>query len=347
MTSPHPGVILRSDMELSREQSFWEKCRAKAASRSARILLVEAEDPRVLSAACFLRDRGIAHPLLVGTEGLILKGAQRLGLDLRGIECVDPAMDRRSEEFGATLFERRKSKGLTEEQARGLIRDPLYFGVMLLRAKGAEGLVAGAVRTTADTVRAGFAGLGLAPQAEIIFGAMLMNCPHYRGGSPTLLFADCAVSPHPSPRALATVGTQSAELYEKLVGEPARVAFLSFSTLGSAEDDSVVAVRHAVELMRKKAPDRPVEGEIQVDAALVESIARQKGVRDFGVAGRANVLIFPDLNAGNAGYKLVQHLGGARAVGPLLAGLAKPMSDLSRGCTDEDIVDAAALTVLL
>lgn len=199
---------------------------------------------------------------------------------------------------------------------------------------------------TAETVRAGFVGVGLNPDAEIVFGAFIMECPHASGGSRTLLFADCAVSPHPSPRALAAVGIASASLFEKLLGQTARVAFLSFSTLGSAEDESVSAVCQAIDRVKKKAPGLAVIGEIQGDAALVGHIARQKGVHDLTVAGQANVLVFPDLNAGNISYKLLQHLGGARAVGPLLTGLAKPLSDLSRGCTDEDIVDAAVLTVL-
>lgn len=348
LTSSCPGVILRTGvMKSSEKNSFWEHCRQKAASHLRRVLLVESEDPRVLSAAQIVHRRSIAHPLLVGNVDRVSAEASRIGLDLKGIECVDPATDPRTERLGRDLFEKRKGKGLTEEQAHILVQDPLFFGVMALHGNFADGLVAGAVRTTSETVRAGFWGLGLAPHVEIAFGAMVMDCPFSGGHSRTLLFADCAVSPHPSPRALAAVGIAAAELFEKLVGGPARVAFLSFSTLGSAADDSVVATRHAVELVRKKAPTLLVDGELQADAALVDVIARQKGMGHSLVAGQANVLVFPDLNAGNTGYKLVQHLGGARAVGPLLVGLAKPMSDLSRGCTDEDIVDAVALTALL
>ena len=174
-----------------------------------------------------------------------------------------------------------------------------------------------------------------------------MECPHSTGGTRRMLFADAAVSPHPSPRALAAVALESAGLFHRFTGEIPRVAFLSFSTKGSASDESVDAVRQATDLARKKAPRLSLDGELQADAALVASIAERKGVTDFTVAGRANVLVFPDLNAGNIAYKLVQHLGGARAAGPLLAGLAMPMTDLSRGCTDEDIVDAAALVSLL
>ncbi len=309
--------------------------------------MVEPEDPRVLSAAAFLRDRKIARPVLVGERGRVTEAAGAAGIDIEGMELLDPAVHERRNDLTQALFARRKAKGMTEEQARTMVLDPLYFGVLALGAGMADLLVGGAVRTTADTVRAGLAGLGMAPGADVAFGAFLMECPHASGGARTVLLADGAVSPHPSPRALAAVGVAAARLFEFWMGEPARAAYLSFSTLGSADDESVSAVRHAVELARKKAPGLAVDGEFQGDSALVEAIARQKGVGDLTVAGRANVLIFPDLNAGNIGYKLIQHLGGARAVGPVLSGLAKPLSDLSRGCTDEDIVDAAALTALL
>lgn len=348
LTFNHPGVILHKEATyLPKPGSIWENLRSSASERSARILLVEAEDPRILSAALYLREKKIARPVLVGDPIRIAAAARKCAVEGECFDILDPATHGQREKFWRALFERRKAKGLTEVQAERFLGDPLYFGIMALGAGLAEGLVGGAVRTTAETVRAGFAGLGLAPGADVAFGAFLMDCPHAAGGRRTLLFADCAVSPHPSPRALAAVGIEAAKLFQKFVGETARVAFLSFSTWGSAEDENVSQVRHAVELMKKKAPDFAVEGEIQGDAALVEPIARQKGVTDFSVAGKANVLIFPDLNAGNVGYKLLQHLGGARAVGPLLSGLAKPMSDLSRGCTDEDIVDAAVLTALV
>lgn len=348
LTSGHPGVILRKDATKSLEAaSLWDRLREKASVRQASVLLVEPEDPRVLSAVGFLLYRKMARPILVGDPIRISAAARAVGVDVNGIECLDPATHARRNEFSQALFERRKTKGLSEEQARSLMLDPLYFGVLALGAGMADLLVGGAVRTTADTVRAGFAGLGMAPEAEIVFGSFLMDCPHARGGARRVLFADCAVSPHPSPRALAAVGIAAARLYETWMGEPARVAFLSFSTLGSADDEGVSAVRHAVDLVKKKAPGLAVDGELQGDSALVEAIARQKGAVDFRVAGQANVLIFPDLNAGNISYKLVQHLGGARAVGPVLTGLAKPLSDLSRGCTDEDIVDAVALTAIL
>jgi phosphate acetyltransferase len=321
--------------------------RRRAAARAIRILLPEAEDPRVLSAAVFLAREKIGRPVLTGDPEAVARAAGEAGIGLAGVEVLDHRRHPRRADFARELFERRKGKGLTEEQAARLMEAPLPFAVAALRAGEADGLVAGAVRTTADTVRAGFAGLGMAPGAETVFGAFLTECPHAAGGPRIALFADSAVSPRPSVRALAAIGVAAADLFRRWTGEVPRVAFLSFSTQGSAVDESAEASRRAAELARGRRSDLAAAGELQGDAALVEDIARQKGVSAFDVAGRANVLVFPDLNAGNISYKLVQHLGGARAVGPALAGLSRPMSDLSRGCTDEDIVDAAALTALL
>lgn len=311
------------------------------------MLLVEPEDPRVLSAASYLSDRKVAVPVFVGNSERVAEGCWSEGLDFKRIECLDPQTHVQRGEFENVFFDLRKSKGLTREQAHELMSDPVYFGAMALRAGLADTFVGGAVRTTADTVRAGFSCLGMAHGAETAFGAFLMECPHSAGGERSLLFADCAVSPRPSPRALAAIGVGAARLFEKWMGQKPRVAFLSFSTRASAADESVDTVRHAVELARKKAPELDLDGELQGDAALESWVARQKGAEQSTVAGQANVLIFPDLNAGNIAYKLVRHLGGARAVGPVVAGLSRPFSDLSRGCTDEDIVDAAVLTALL
>jgi phosphate acetyltransferase len=311
-----------------------------------RLLFPEGTDPRVLSAASFLSRAGIARPVLLGDPSTIKGGAGELGVSLEGVELLDPAgLDRAA--YAQRLFEKKKAKGLTLDEARRLAEDPLYQAALLLADGKADGMAGGAVRSTADTVRAGFTGVGLAPGGSMAFGWFLMECPHAPGGARRVMFADSAVSPHPSPRALAAVAGQAAAVFKAYVNEEPRVAMLSFSTKGSAEDESVTETREAVELARKKFPGLAVDGELQGDAALVDHIAAQKGVTDGAVAGRANVLIFPDLNAGNIAYKLVQHLGGARAVGPVLSGLAKPVTDLSRGCTDEDIVDAAALLSLM
>jgi phosphate acetyltransferase len=342
MSSTHPRVVLpRTEGRCS---ARLEGLRARGFASRPRLLLPEGEDPRVLSAAAFLSARGWARPILLGDPGAVAARAAEEGVSLKGVDLWDAADPVRRSSGARALLEKRRAKGMTEDQAADLLKDPLYQGVMALLAGEGDLLAAGAVRTTADTVRAGFAGLGLAHGADIVFGAFLMECPADSGR--LLLFADGAVSPRPSPRGLAAVAVAAGALFERWVGEPARVAFLSFSTRGSAEDESVAAIRQAVEGARKKAPGLAVDGELQGDAALVDHIALQKGAAGSPVAGRANVLVFPDLNAGNIGYKLVQHLGGARAIGPVLAGLSRPMTDLSRGCTDEDIVDAAALTAL-
>lgn len=312
-----------------------------------RILLPEATDARVLSAAVFLARQATLRPVLAGPKEQIRAAARDAGFDLDGVEIWDSTQAPEKAAYAAKLFEKRKAKGLTQAEASQLLEDPLYGACMALGEGLADGLVAGAVRTTAETVRAGFSCLGLAPGAQTVFGLFVMECPGAPGGVRRLLMADGAVSPRPSPRALAAIGQGAAGFAEKFLGEPPRVAFLSFSTRGSADDESVPPLREAVELLRRKKPDLAVDGELQGDAALVPDIAVQKGAGDSAVAGRANVLILPDLNAGNISYKLVQHLGGARAVGPLLVGLSKPMSDLSRGASDEDIADAAALVCLL
>jgi phosphate acetyltransferase len=307
------------------------------------LLFPEATDARVLSAVEFLAARAIARPVLVGDAAAIRAAAEENGFSLAGVDVRDVRSHPRRAEFAEDLFAHRQSKGMTREGAVAHLEDPLYVAAQALKFGEADGLVAGAVRTTADTVRAGFSCLGTAHGHEVAFGVFLMECPHADGGSRRLLFADAAVSPRPSARSLASVGATAARLFQDWVGEPARVAFLSFSTKGSAEDESVELVRHAVETLHRRSPEVVADGELQGDAALVDHIAAQKGAGTSSVAGRSNVLVFPDLNAGNIAYKLVQHLGGARAVGPLLPGLARPMTDLSRGCTDEDIVDAAAL----
>jgi phosphate acetyltransferase len=337
LTTPHPGVILQKTGEKTPGSSdFWDALRRKSASLQKRIIFPESADPRVLSAASFLSREGIARPVLLGASAP------------DGMEAMDLTAEERKA-FAAKLFERKKARGLTEDAARALMEDPLHRAAALLAQGRVDGFVGGAVRSTADTVRAAFACVGPAEGNRSVFGAFFMECPNASTltGTKLILFADAAVSPHPSPRALAVTAVESAAFFKRFTGQEPRAAFLSFSTKGSAEDEAVTAAREAADLARKKAPDLAIDGELQADAALVEWIARQKGVTDFSVAGKANVLIFPDLNAGNIAYKMVQHLGGARAVGPALVGMARPMADLSRGCSDEDIVDTAALVSLM
>ncbi|MGQ0644011.1 MAG: phosphate acyltransferase [Elusimicrobiota bacterium] len=338
-------VILRNNR--AKTASFWEGLRRRASEKKRAVLFPEATDQRVLSAARFLAEEGIVRPVLVGLSADIEDAARRHNCSLQGVEILDSGDAGSRARCAARLLEKRKAKGLTPEQAAVLAEDPLYFACLALEEGKAHGLAAGAVRTTADTVRAGFSCLGLAPGASVFFGLFVMECPQAMGGPRRLLFADSAVSPRPSHRALAAVGAEAAKFCGPFLGEEPRVAYLSFSTRGSAEDESALAMRKAAEAARPRVPGAAVDGEVQGDAALDREIAEQKGAGDSPLEGRANVLIFPDLNAGNIAYKLVRHLGGARAVGPLLPGLSRPMSDLSRGCNDEDIADAAALVALL
>ncbi len=348
MTTSHPRVILDKNREKTREiTGFWPDLKKRASEKKRRVLFAESTDERVLSAVSFLSRQGIVRPVLVGDETSIRKMSCQYDFSIDSVEIVDPSQDDQQISYADQLFEKRKFKGLSPQDAQGHLKDSLYFSLMMLNNGRADGMVAGAVRTTSDTVRAAFSCLGLASKSKVIFGAMFMECPHAGGSCRRILFADSAVCPHPSPRVLAEIGVNAANLFERLTGEMSRTAFLSFSTLHSAEDESVSAVRKAVSSFRQKAPTLAVEGDIQGDAALNEGVARQKGLTNSMVAGKANVMIFPDLNSGNISYKLVQYLGGARAVGPFLVGLSKPISDVSRGCTDEDIVDAAALVSLL
>jgi len=231
---------------------------------------------------------------------------------------------------------------MTWEEARQLALDPYYFSTLCLAQGRFEGVVAGAARTTGDTVRCALRCLGPKPGTHLVFGFFLMEVRQK-----IYLFADCAVTPEPSPRSLAHIGVEAARAFAFFTRETPRVAFLSFSTKGSAEHERVSDVRQAAEAARKLAPDLLIDGELQVDAALSAPVAERKGVRGSAVAGQANVLIFPDLNSGNIGYKLVERLGGARAIGPILWGLAKPMSDLSRGCSASDIVEVAQRLFLM
>ena len=319
-----------------------QKFRNQAKERGKTIILPEGTEERVIRAAGILVQEGIARPVLLGNEKEIQDIAQKIQVDLAGVEILDPVTQPEFEAYAQKYYELRKHKGMTPEKAREVMANPLYFGAMMVREGRGDGAVAGSVNTTGDVLRAGIQIVGLAPNVNIVSSSFIMVLPK----GEILTFADCAVIPDPDPGQLASIAISSAETHRKLVGSEPRVAMLSFSTKGSAKHPMVDKVVEATQIVQKTVPELAVDGELQFDAAYVESVGQRKAPGS-PVAGKANVFIFPDLNAGNIGYKMVQRLAGAEAIGPVIQGLAKPYNDLSRGCSVDDIVNVAAICSIL
>ncbi len=327
--------------------SFIDGIKERAKQNIKTIVLPESEDPRTLEAASKVLKEGLAKVVLVGNKDKVIADAKAQGLDLSDVPVVDPNNFDRFDEYVNTLFELRKAKGMTEEAAReGLLTNPLMFGVMMVKMGDADGMVSGACHATADVLRPSLQILKTAPDAELVSAFFIIDVPNCEFGEDgTFLFADCGLNQDPSSEELAAIANSSAKSFKSLVGKEPRIAMLSHSTKGSAKHALVDKMVEATKIAKEKYPQLTVDGEFQFDAAIVPSVAASKAPGSE-VAGKANVMIFPNLDAGNIGYKIAQRLAKADAFGPVLQGVARPVNDLSRGCSADDIVGVVAITAV-
>lgn len=315
-----------------------ESLKSKINGKDVRIVFPEATDERILGAVVRLKREGLVEPILVGNQEDVSSVAKDHGFDLDGVEVLDPENYEEYDELVESFVERRKGKA-TEEDAREILKDVNYFGTMLVHTDRADGLVSGAVHATGDTVRPALQIIKTREGVTRTSGAFLM----LRGqGQERYIFADCAINPETDKNVLAEIAIESAKTAEMFDIDP-KVAMLSFSTKGSAAGDQVDKVREATEIAKERAPELAIDGELQFDAAFVDTVANKKAP-ESDVAGEANVFVFPELQSGNIGYKIAQRLGGFEAIGPVLQGLNKPISDLSRGCSTEDVYNLSLIT---
>ena len=326
--------------------NFIDTIKERAKTDIKTIVLPETEDVRVLKAAEMVIKEGFANIILIGNEETTKKLANENNINIEGITIVNPVTSDKYEEYSNKFFELRQKKGVSIEKARETMLNNVYFGMMMVKCGDADGLVSGAAHSTADTLRPALQILKTAEGTKLVSAFFLMVVPNCEYGEKgTFIFSDAGLNANPTSEELSEIAISSAKSFEQLVQKESKVAMLSYSTYGSAKSELVDKVVEATELVKQKAPLLQVDGELQLDAAIVKEIGEKKAPGSK-VAGYANTLIFPDLNAGNIGYKLVQRLAKAEAYGPLCQGIAKPVNDLSRGCSSEDIVGVVAITAV-
>lgn len=318
----------------------------RALAKGGTIVLPESFDRRTLEAAQQIIAEKLAQVILLGDPETIGADAAKWGVKLESAQIINPETDGKIGEYASWFYEKRKSKGITEEQAAQTVRQGLFFGALLVKFGRAAGMVAGAANTTADVLRAALQVVGVKAGLKTVSSCFIMVLPDFMGEERTMLFADCAVVPNPDSEQLADIAMSTAFTHRSLLGEEPKVALLSFSTKGSAEHELVEKVRGTIQILKDRKADFDFDGELQLDAAIVPKVAASKAPGS-SVAGAANTLIFPDLQSGNIGYKIAQRIGKAEAIGPIIQGLAAPICDLSRGCSTEDIVNTAVLVLLM
>ena len=321
---------------------FIDEIKMKSKQDIKTIVLPESLDERTLKAANQILKEGFARIILIGNEEEI----KAKGIDVTGAMIVDPAKSDKYEEYVNKFYELRKEKGMTLEKAKELILDPVYFGMMMVKNNNADGLVSGACHSTADTLRPALQILKTAPGTKLVSTFFVMVVPDCKyGDNGTFIFSDCGLIENPDSEQLSEIAISSAKSFENLVGKDAKIGMLSYSTMGSAKSELTDKVILATNLVKEKMPEMNIDGELQLDAAIIPEVGKFKAP-ESRVAGQANTLIFPDINSGNIGYKLTQRLAKAEAYGPLTQGIAKPVNDLSRGCSTEDIIGVVAITCL-
>ena len=326
--------------------SFIEQIKQRAKQEIKTIVLPEATDARILKAAQIVKKEGYAKVILIGNEEEVRKIAKEKNIDLGETKIIDPSKSNETKRYAQELYELRKAKGMTEEQANQLVLEPVYYGMMMVKLDEADGLVSGAAHSTSDTLRPALQILKTAPGTKLVSAFFVMIVPDCKyGENGTFIFADSGLNEEPDSEKLSEIAISSSKSFEQLVGKEPKVAMLSYSTYGSAHSASTEKVIEATKLVKEKEPNLLVDGELQLDAAIVPEVAEFKA-KGSPLKGEANVLVFPDLGAGNIGYKLVQRLAKAEAYGPLCQGIAKPVNDLSRGCSSEDVAGVVAITAV-